>query len=49
MGTIEENGIVDDVTWISEDYIPTYKLLNKDSLKLNTMLMGRKVSKRKRI
>ena len=49
MGTIDENGIVKYVTWISEDYIPTYKLIHKDVLKLSTMLMGKSVSKRKRI
>ena len=48
MGPSKGNGFDDGVTRISEDYIPAYKLLDKDSSKLRRMLLRESVSKRKR-
>ena len=48
VGPRKANGFVDGITRISEDYIPTHKLIDRDSSKLRRMLLRESVSKKKR-
>ena len=48
VGPRKGNRFVDGVTRRNDEYIPTYKLIDKDSSKLRRMFLGECVPKKKR-